>query len=200
MISSQTRTHFHPAIVRPRPPLASPARSSNRRAWMLSVAILIAGAALVGWPGPAHDVSPELQQRVTRSLSQDEPASSGRLLRTSMTAQGDVEIEFVLLEHGDAGVNRTAALADVVSIVRAVYEAPGPRPITVTLLGVARLAPTADPVPVLYASLPADRLVGQDWTQLQPGDLDGFGVVRWLPAGQCKAWGECETAVSHRGV
>ena len=127
------------------------------------------------------------------SLSQDATHTSERLVRTSMTAWDDLQIEFVLREPGDARANRAAALEDKLAIARGVYQSPAQRPTNVTLLGVWRASPTGSSVPLLYASLPADRLVGLDWTRVQPDDLAALGVVRWLPSGVCQAWRDCDT-------
>ena len=63
------------------------------------------------------------------------------------------------------------------------------------VLGFAwRPSATSSSVPLLYASLPADRLVGRDWACVRPRDLPALGVVRWLPTGACQFWHECEGA------
>jgi hypothetical protein len=68
---------------------------------------------------------------------------------------------------------------------------PAPRPANVTLLGVWRHSAEAGIVRLLYASLPADRMVGLDWTRVEPDDLAALGAVRWLPSGVCEAWHNC---------
>jgi len=97
----------------------------------------------------------------------------------------DDELELIGDRRG-AEVSRAAALADALAIVRGVYQAPAPRPLKVTLLGVWRPSPTARATLLLYASLPADRLVGLDWTRVQSDNLATLGVVRWLPSGVCQ--------------
>jgi hypothetical protein len=159
--------------------------------WILALTILTGGALLAAWPGSDTSPSVDLEQTVTRSLGQDALNTPARLVRTTMTAWGDFSIEFVIREQGDAQANRAAALADALAITRAVYQAPPPRPLNVTLLGVWRPSPTATSVPLLYASVPADRLVGLGLTRVQPTDLAALGMVRWLPTGLCQAWQDC---------
>jgi hypothetical protein len=159
--------------------------------WILALVILTGGAVLAGWSGPAAAPSVALQQAVAQSLTDGRPNTPERLVHASMTAWGDLTIEFVLREPGGAHANRAAALADALAVARAVYQAPAPRPLDVTLLGVWRPSPQASPVPLLYASLPADRLVGLDWTRVRPEDLATRAMVRWLPAGLCRAWHDC---------
>jgi hypothetical protein len=108
-----------------------------------------------------------------------------------MTVWGDLNIEYVLRDRGTAQANRAAALDDVLAITRGVYQAPEGRPLNVTLLGVWRTSPSPRAVPVVYASMPADRLAGRDWTGMRAEDLENVGVVRWLPSGICQAWNEC---------
>ena len=159
--------------------------------WILMLAILTVGVMLAGWPGAATAPSSALQRAVGESLSESGFDTSERLVRTSMTATGDFMIEFAVREQSEARVGRAEALADGLAIVRAVYQAPAPRPLNVTLLGVWQASPRASTVPLLYASLPADRLVGLDWSQVQPDDLATLGVVRWLPTAVCQAWHDC---------
>jgi hypothetical protein len=59
------------------------------------------------------------------------------------------------------------------------------------MIGVWRASPSAEAIPVLYASMPADRLVGVDWDSIRRDDLHDLGVVRWLPTGVCQAWHDC---------
>jgi len=125
------------------------------------------------------------------SLRKEAPTTAGRLVRTGMSAWGDFSIEFVLRVEGDAAANRAMALEDMLAVASAVYEGPPPRPLNVTLLGVWRPSATASTLPLLYASFPAERLVGLDWSRLQPDDLPTLGVVRCLPSGVCQAWHEC---------
>ena len=113
-------------------------------------------------------------------------------MRASTTFWGDVAVEFVVRDEGGADVNRAAAMADTLAIARAVYETSLVRPLNVTVLGLAaHPSPALDSVPVLYASLPADRLVGLDWTQARADDPSARAGVRWLPTGVCQAWHEC---------
>jgi hypothetical protein len=108
-----------------------------------------------------------------------------------MTAWGDLNIEFSVRNPGDADVDRAATLDDVLAMTRAVYSLPRPRPLNVTMIGVWRASPSDRAVPVLYASMPADRLYGLDWNGIRGDDLHELGVVRWLPAGVCQAWRDC---------
>jgi hypothetical protein len=163
----------------------------------LALAILIVSVMLAGWPGADTAPDPALQQSLAQSLGHDAFDSPERLVRTTTTVSGDLMIEFVLVARDNAPASRVAALADVLALVGGVYrdQATTPRPLNVTLLGVWRPSSTASTVPVLYASLPADRLVGLDWTRVQPGDLATLGVVRWLPSGVCRAWHDCGAGV-----
>lgn len=156
-------------------------------------AILTGVAMLSWWPDSAADApSAALQQAVTDSLNQNGATTPARVVRMRMTGWGDLTIEFVLRDLGGAQQNRAAALADVLAIARAVYQTAPPRPVNLTELGVWRSAVTGTSrVPVIYASLPADRLSGLDWTRVQPSVLFSIGVVRWLPAGICQAWHDC---------
>jgi hypothetical protein len=163
----------------------------NTLAWVVAFAILTVAVLLADWPGSATAPGSALRQVVNETLGRDAADTPERVVHTSMTAGGDFMVEFVLREQGDARGNRVAALSDALAIVRGVYEAPAPRPLNVTLLGVWRPSPTAGTLPLLYASLPADRMVGLDWTQVQADDLASFGVVRWMPAGVCHAWHSC---------
>jgi enamine deaminase RidA (YjgF/YER057c/UK114 family) len=154
----------------------------------LGLLVLLSG----GIPSASSDqggaTTAPLAQSVTRALGGD----STRVVRAGLTTWGDLSVEFVLRDADNAPASRAAALADTLAIGRAVYEGPEPRPLTVTLIGLAPLpAPAAGRVPVLYASLPADRLSGLDWTRVSPDDLPVLAGVRWLPTGVCQAWDEC---------
>jgi hypothetical protein len=164
---------------------------------MLALAILIVSVLFAGWPGVDAAPDPAQQQSLAQSLGHDAFETPARLVRTSTTVSGYLMIEFVLVARDNAQASRMAALADVLALVGRVYQDPAttPRPLNVTLLGVWRPSSTASTVPVLYASLPADRLVGLDWTHVQPGDLATLGVVRWLPSGVCRAWHDCGPSV-----
>jgi hypothetical protein len=108
-----------------------------------------------------------------------------------MNGWGDLNIEFALRDEGAAQANRAAAMDDILAVTRAVYQASDPRPLNVTMIGVWRASPSADQVPVVYASMPADRLVGRDWSSVRADDLEELGAVRWLPADVCEAWDDC---------
>ena len=109
-----------------------------------------------------------------------------------MMAWNDLSVEFIVRDRGDAPSGHAAALADALAIGRVVYQAEEPRPLHVTILGVAwDRSPTTSAVPVLYASLPADQSVGLDWAHAGAGDLPSLAGVRWLPTGVCRAWREC---------
>jgi len=159
------------------------------------LAILIGEATLSAWPGRDSANSLPLQQAVTRALDEDAASSRGRLVSARLTSGGDAIVEVVLRDLGDVQANRAAALADTLAIARALYQAPEPRPVNLTILGLAwRPSEVASYMPVLYASLPADRLVGRDWAQIRPDDLPSLVGVRWLPTGVCQAWHECGAA------
>ena len=166
---------------------------ANGAVLILMLATLPVGIMLAGWLDRATAPSAAVERAVRENLGQSADTSE-RLVRTSMTASGDLMVEFVVRDQSGAQGSRGAALADVLAIVRGVYQAPAPRPLNVTLLGVWRPSPTVSSVPLLYASLPADRLVGLDWTRVQPDDLATLGAVRWLPTGVCQAWHDCGPA------
>jgi hypothetical protein len=159
-----------------------------------AIAIILMGAmTLSGWPRSDTVNSLLLQQAVAHALDETTPNSPGRLVSARLTGVGDATVEFVDRDLGDAQTNRTSALKDALAIARTLYQDPQPRLVNLTLLGLAwRPSATASYMPVLYASLPADRLVGHDWAQLKPDDLPRLAGVRWLPAGVCQAWHECE--------
>ena len=166
--------------------------------WILAsaiLAILISEATLSAWPGRDSAKSLSLQQAVTHALDEDTTSSRGRLVSAKLTGGGDATVEVVLRDLGDVQANRAAALADTLAIARALYQAPEPRPVNLTVLGLAwRPSGGAGYMPILYASLPADRLVGRDWAQIRPDDLPSLAGVRWLPTGVCQAWHECGAA------
>ena len=163
---------------------------------ILTLMVLVLGARGTGLPGGDSADTVRLQGIVARALGDNPNSTDGRLVRARLTAWGDATVEFVLQDHGAAQANRSAAMADALAIVRAVYQAPSPLPLNVTLFGLAsRPSPTAGREAVLYVSAPADRLAGLDWIRLQPDDLRVLVGPRWLPAGLCQAWGECEAAV-----
>jgi hypothetical protein len=167
-------------------------RTGNVLLWALALAIMASGAIIAGWPSPATAPSLAVQQAVVASLTEARPNAPDRLVHASVTARGDLRIEFILREPGGAEANRAAALADALAVARAVYQTPAtPRPLNLTLLGVSAAGVGPSPLSVLYASLPADRLVGLDWTRVQAEDLATLAVVRWLPAGLCHAWHDC---------
>jgi hypothetical protein len=155
------------------------------------VVILVAAAILSVWPYHSSTPSPVLQQAVVSSLSQDTPTAPARNVRTTLTAWGDLNVEYALRDRGSPEGNRAAALDDMLAITRAVYQTPEPRPLNVTLIGVWRGPGSTGDVPVLYASMPADRLAGRNWPGLRADDLEQLGMVRWLPSGLCEAWREC---------
>jgi hypothetical protein len=160
--------------------------------FILALAILAVGSTLAARAGAgvANDLS--FQQAVIRALDARTSDGSARLVRASTTFWGDVAVEFVLRDEGGADVSRAAAMADSVAIARAVYETPQVRPLNVTVLGLAaNPSPAVGSVPVLYASWPADRLVGLDWRRVWGEDASALAGVRWLPAGVCQAWHEC---------
>jgi hypothetical protein len=158
---------------------------------LAGAAALVLAAGLSGWPGPDSAANPYLQQAVARVLT-DSSGTSGRLVRARVTPWNELSIEFTVRDDGDGPANRAAAMADALAVARAVFESPEPRPLNVTVLGLApSTSAVADPVPVLYASMPADRLVGLDWTAVGPGDLSALGGMRWLPNGVCQAWHDC---------
>jgi hypothetical protein len=158
--------------------------------FILGLVIVVAGAALVWSFGSASAPSPAFERAALSSLSAAAPSVSNRLVKVSTTGWGDFTVQFVLREDGRPADNRAAALADVEAIARAVYQTPEP-PLNMTILGVWSPAPNAATVPLVYASLPADRLVGLDWRAVQPEDLERLGAVRWLSSGLCQAWHEC---------
>jgi hypothetical protein len=158
---------------------------------ILGLGLLTIAALLSGWPSQPSQPSAGLERDVSDSLVDDTPNSPTRLVGANMTGWGDLNIEFALRDRGVAHANRVAALDDLLAVTRAVYQASDPLPLNVTLIGVWRTKPSANAVPVLYASMPADRLVGRDWTTVRPDDLQKLGVVRWLPAGLCQAWHDC---------
>lgn len=136
-------------------------------------------------PAAAVPMSSSVQQALAGAVP-------GRVVAATMTGWGDLTVEILLRDGGDARANRAAALSDALAIGRAVYQLPEPRPLNVTVLGLGRQnSPTARSLPALYASLNADRLVGRDWGQMRAEDLPTVAGVRWLPAGLCQAWGEC---------
>ena len=190
------RTDQRPQTIR-MPALAAPDDfSSAARALVafVGIGILIMAALLSGWPSPSSAPTPVIERAVAASLNDGALDAPTRLLRTEMTAWGDLNIEFALRDRSAAPGYRVAALADVLAVVQAVYEAPEPRPINVTLIGVWRDGSSSEYVPALYASMPADKLVGRDWAGLRADDLATVGVVRWLSTGVCPAWGECGPA------
>jgi hypothetical protein len=174
----------------------APIALDGRYFLLAAAAVLVLVAGLSGWPGADRAANPYLQQTLARVLT-DSSGTSGRLVGAHVTPWDDLSIEFTVRDDADIPANRAAAMADALAVVRAVYEWPEARPLNVTVLGLApSTSSVANPVPVLYASLSADRLVGLDWTTLEPDDLSALGGVRWLPNGVCQAWRDC-AAVGH---
>jgi hypothetical protein len=129
--------------------------------------------------------SPDVDSADGQRLQQTIAGALGEDARVTLTGWGDLWVEFALREASNARTNTDQALADTLTIARAVYTGSEPRPATITVVGLA------SGVPVLYASLPADRLIGLDWSRLQPQDLPRVAGVRWLSGGMCQAWHEC---------
>jgi hypothetical protein len=173
--------------------LAPAARARKYLLPALALVILLA-AGLLTWTGPDSAANPNLQQAVSSVLA-DSSSTSGRLVRARLTPWNELNVEFTVRDDGDVRANRTAAMEDALAIAHAVYESPEPLPISVTVLGVVPSASSvSSSVPVLYASFPADRLLGLDWAAVEPGDLSTRRGVRWLPSGVCQAWHDCAVA------
>lgn len=186
--------------AKPSAPARAPSElAGNALPTILAVAtviILIGAVTLVGSPHPDSTTSRSFQQAVAHALDENAPIARGRLVSATLIDGADATVEFVLRDDGDAPTNRAAALADTLAIARAVYQIPEPHLVDVTVVGLAwRPSAVAFYTPVLYASLPADRLVGRDWSQLRPDDLPSLAGVRWLPTGVCQAWHECGTPI-----
>jgi hypothetical protein len=159
---------------------------------VLACVTLGVGATLSG-AVQDRPLSLPVEQSVTRALDEDAMRTPGRLIGAKTTGWGDVTVEFVVTDEGSVQASRAAAMNDALAIVRAIYKAPDLRPFNVTVLGVAlQTSAKNDYAPVLYAALPADRVVGRDWTGVAQEDLAVLGAVRWFPAGMCQAWRHCE--------
>lgn len=169
----------------------APVALEGRHFLLAAAAVIVLAAGLSGGAGPDSAANSYQQQAVARVLT-DSSGTSGRLVRARITPWNELSIEFTVRDDGDIPANRAAALADALAVARAIYNSPEPRPLNVTVLGLApSTSSVASSVPVLYASLPADQLVGLDWTAVEPGDLSALGGVRWLPNGVCQAWHDC---------
>lgn len=168
--------------------------------WVLGGAIvltILGMATLSDWQRPDSAHTQSLQQTVVYALDTNTPGFQGRLVRAVMTSKSDATVEFVLRDTGDTQTSRAAALSDTLAIARALYQVPQPGLIDVTLLGLAaRPSPDTSYLPILYASLPADELVGRDWAALGPDELPRLVALRWLPTGLCQGWNECGVPIA----
>jgi hypothetical protein len=176
--------------------LANKGRAGRNVLWIVigAVLVLVTGAiTLVGSPPPDSASSRALHVAVGRALDDNSPMSRGRLVRATLTDNADATVEFVVSDgSGDLVANRQGALADIVAIARAAYALPEARLVDVTVIGLASAPSALTPyTPVLYASVPAERFMGRDWTRVASTDVPALVGVRWLPSGQCRAWHDC---------
>jgi len=152
---------------------------------LLSVAVTFAWSA-----GKDTDVSLPVEQNIAHALDNDAVHSPGRFVSATNSIGGDITVQFVLTDQGTAGANRAAAMTDALAIAHAIYQSHDPRVLNLTVLGVG--SASSSYVPVLYASMPADQLVGRKWDRVGPEELSTMVGVRWLPTGTCHAWHECK--------
>jgi len=169
--------------------------------WILVMAVLmlfLGAMTLIRSPHPDSATSQAFYLAVARALDENTPMSRGRLVSATLTDDADATVEFVLRDGGgDGRENRPVALADILAIARAAYMVPEPRLVDVTVIGLAwRPSRLTTYTPVLYASLPADRLVELDWPRVGSSDVTALAGVRWFPRGLCRAWRECGATVS----
>jgi hypothetical protein len=162
---------------------------------VLSLALIVLGslALVIGWHGNNESISSAYDQTIEGALGDDPATHQSRLIQTSETAWSDLNVEFMLRDEGNTRANRSAAMHDVLNLARTVYGSDTQRPpLSLTVLGfAARSASVESRVPILYASVPADRWNMREWMQFGVDELESRSSVRWLPIGLCEAWQEC---------
>lgn len=168
-------------------PDAARALAAVLAALLIAALLPLAGRAAPATPAPAAatpapDAATQLHRAIAAVLPPDSGRDVARLSRVSIDPTGDVTVVFAIRSGPDAVAIRTGALADTLTILRAVYHSPVAAQVrTATVLGTYAVASATSTreLPVIRAVLTAQHASRLDPKTTTPDMLPKLLDLWW---------------------